>query len=68
MRRLREFWEKHPSAERPLQAWYIRVQHVHWQNLAELRHGFSSADQVNRLTVFNIGGNKYRLIVRIEFQ
>lgn len=37
-------------------------------DLAELRQRFPSADLVGRLTVFNIGGNKYRLIVRIEYQ
>ena len=40
----------------------------HWRNLAELKRTFSTADQVARLTVFNVGGNNYRLIARVEFE
>lgn len=68
MRRLREFWELHPNAERPLRAWFVRVEHVQWRNFAEVRGDFPSADQVGRLTVFNISGNHFRLIVRIEYE
>jgi mRNA interferase HigB len=39
-----------------------------WQNFAELRQIFASADLVGKLTVFNIGGNKYRLITYIDYQ
>ncbi|MFZ4660854.1 MAG: type II toxin-antitoxin system HigB family toxin [Caldilineaceae bacterium] len=66
--RLREFWEKHPFAERPLRAWYTHVEHIAWHNFAEVRKDFASADQVKRLTVFNIAGNHYRLVVRIEYR
>ncbi|MEZ4863046.1 MAG: type II toxin-antitoxin system HigB family toxin [Caldilineaceae bacterium] len=66
-RRLREFWEKHPQAERPLRAWFSHVEHARWQNFAEVRNDFASADQVQRLTVFNIAGNHYRLVVRVEY-
>jgi mRNA interferase HigB len=68
MRRLREFWEIHPNAESALQSWYKIVEKAEWQTFAEVRKDFPSADQVKRLTVFNIAGNKYRLVVRIEFQ
>ena len=67
MRRLREFWENHTSAKKPLQAWYAHVKQSQWHNLAEVQQDFPSADQVQRLTIFNIGGNNYRLIVRIEY-
>lgn len=68
LRRLRIFWEKHPDAERPLRAWFSQVNHAQWQDFAQLRAIFPTADQVKRLTVFNIGGNKYRLICRVEYQ
>lgn len=68
MRRLREFWARHPQTEIPLRAWHTQVRHARWKHFANVRFDFPSADQVGRLTVFNISGNKYRLIVRIEFE
>jgi mRNA interferase HigB len=66
--RLRQFWEKHPDAEPALRLWYTRVKGMRFVNMAEVNQLFSSADKVRRLTVFNIKGNNYRLIVRIEYQ
>ncbi|MCP4357597.1 MAG: type II toxin-antitoxin system HigB family toxin [Chloroflexi bacterium] len=65
---LREFWEVHPNAERPLRSWFTQVKKAQWHNFAELRQDFPSADLVGRLTVFNIGGNNYRLITRVEYR
>jgi len=67
MRRLREFWQIHPIAERPLRAWFSRVEQAKWQSLVELRRDFPSADLVRRLTGFDIGGNHFRLITRVEY-
>ena len=64
---LRQFWEKHPDAKNPLQRWYKIVRQTEFRNFAELRRTFPSADKVGDLVVFNIGGNKYRLIVSIHF-
>lgn len=68
MRRLREFWEQHAGAESTLRAWYSHVEQTKWQNFAQVRQDFPTADLVHRLTVFNIGGNHYRLVARIEYQ
>ena len=74
LRSLREFWEKHPDAEVPLRIWYRLALRAEWQNLSDVRRLISNADAVHTdsgvLTVFNIRGNNYRLIVRIiyEFQ
>ena len=68
MRRLRAFWERLTDAERPLRSWYTQVSRAQWQHFSDVRRDFPSADQVERLTVFNIRGNNYRLIVRIEFE
>jgi mRNA interferase HigB len=69
---LRDFWELYPDAELPLRAWYRTATLAGWKNLAEVRKTYAHADGVRTsggetLTVFNIGGNKYRLIARIRY-
>jgi len=69
---LREFWQTHPDAEEPLRAWYGTTLEAEWRNLQDTRATYPHADGVRTpdgdvLTVFNIGGNKYRLIVRIRY-
>ena len=65
---LRQFWEKNPSAEQPLLSWYKSAQTSKWQNMAEIKGMFSSASIINATrVVFNIGGNKYRLICIVRF-
>jgi len=62
-----EFARKHPDARVPLKHWYTIVRKTDYASFAELRITFPSADQVEKFTVFNIGGNKYRLIVAIHY-
>lgn len=64
--KLRQFWRRHTDAEPSLRAWIKHVKRNHWKNFAEVRISYPHADQVGRLTVFNIGGNKYRLVVAIH--
>lgn len=64
---LREFWTIHPDAERPLRSWYQLARQANWKNFVEVRTAFPSADQVEKFTVFDIGGNKYRLITEIRY-
>lgn len=64
---LREFWTKHPKAKSPLQAWFTRTKVAAWHSFEDVKADFGSADQVGRLTVFDIGGNNYRLIAHIHF-
>lgn len=64
---LREFWEENKEAESPLKSWFKTAQKASWQNLADVRGDFPHADLVGRCKIFNIGGNKYRIIVKIEF-
>ncbi len=64
---LLEFWERHPDSEGPLRRWYTIVRKSDFKDLAELRGTFPSADWVEGLIVFNIGGNNYRLIAAIHF-
>lgn len=69
--RLKEFWCRAglAEAESPLQAWYNHVSHktVAWQNWGDVKASFRSADLVGNCSVFNIGGNKYRLVTRILY-
>ena len=58
----------HGDAEISLTAWYKTTRKANWQNLAELKKVYPSADLVGRYTVFNIRGNKYRLIARINYR
>ena len=71
-RRLSEFCQDHPDAETPLRQWYKVALHASWNSLVDVRAQFPHADPVTVesravVTVFNIGGNKYRLIARIEY-
>jgi len=65
--RLVVFWEKHPNAKTSLLLWYKLTITASWKNFVKVHEVFSSADQVGNLTVFNIGGNKYRLITLIDY-
>jgi mRNA interferase HigB len=67
-RRLREFWERHPDAKDPLIRWFKLAEKADWTNFAELSADCPTADLVEHLTVINIGGNKYRLILEIFFE
>ena len=63
-----EFAKTHADSLPPLTSWYATVTEASWTNFAELRADFPSADQLGRRTVFNIGGNKYRLISRVNYR
>ena len=67
-KRIQEFSSLHKDAEVSLRAWYTTAKHSKWQNLAEVKQTYPSADLVGRYTVFNIRGNKYRLIARIVYR
>lgn len=66
-KKLREFWTKHPDAQLPFDNWYRIARKATWQSIAEVRGVFPHADAAYECTVFNIGGNKYRLIVEIRY-
>jgi mRNA interferase HigB len=68
-RALRLFWEKHPQAEAPLKTWFAVTSKARWANFVELQQSLNSADQVgDSRVIFNIGGNKYRLVARVSYQ
>lgn len=71
LKRLRDFWLLHPDAELPLRAWYKAALAARWNSLTDVRSTYPHADGIKTrtgiLTVFNIAGNKYRLITRIRY-
>ena len=66
-KKLREFWEQWPEAESPLRAWHRAAERATWGCFADVREVYPHADQVGRCTVFNIAGNKFRLVVVTHF-
>jgi len=66
-KRLNEFVHDHPAAKAGLVRWYRILKKQDFANFAELRGAFPHADQVGGLTVFNIGGNKARLIAALHY-
>lgn len=66
--KLKKFWEKHSSSETPLRSWCKKAETTDWQNIVEVKEAFPSADSVENFTIFNIGGNKYRLITFIDYK
>jgi mRNA interferase HigB len=67
-RALREFTLTHPQADAPLQGWRRVIEKNRFANWAELKAAFHAVDKVGELVVFNIGGNKYRLIAYLRFE
>jgi mRNA interferase HigB len=73
IKRLREFWLRHPDAEAPLRDWYRTALKANWHHLQDVRRDYPHADGVvvasgRTVTVHNICGNKYRLIVDILYR
>ena len=69
-RTLREFWGRpeRQDAEQPLKAWFREVSRADWATPAQVKAMFRSASIVgNSRVVFNIAGNKYRLVVRVNY-
>ena len=66
-KRLNEYATKHPTAKSGLVHWYRALKKNNPANFADLRRAFPHADQVGGLTVFNIGGNKSRLVAAIHY-
>lgn len=68
---LREFWTAHPQSERPLLRWWKTASVSSWTSLSDVRREYPSTDLVQGrsgdLLIFDIGGNKFRLIVLVRF-
>ncbi len=67
-KRLREAAAIHADLEGPLDTWFRIAKKARWNSLVEIRPTFPSTDAVEGYTVFNIKGNEYRLVTRINFR
>ena len=65
---LRDFAALHPQANQPLQDFRRLIEQGTYTSFAQLKATFASVDKVGERYVFNIGGNKYRLVATIAFQ
>ncbi len=64
----RSFWDKEPNAEQPLRAWYAVAINANWSSPADVKATYRNSSIIgNQRVVFNIGGNRYRLIVRFDY-
>jgi mRNA interferase HigB len=69
LKTLRDYWEQHPTARQPLQAWYEDARHATWESPAAIKAVYRNASIVaNNRVVFNIKGNDYRLIIAINYR
>jgi len=67
-KRLKEFWEKHPESQEVMKAWHRLVKNCKAGNHNELKQTFKAADYVaGKYTVFDVGGNKYRIVAVIHY-
>src|SRR5262245_28903795 len=71
-KRLREFAQRHSDAAEPLENWYRLFREAEWENLQDVRCVYPHADAVTvasgrTVTVFNLCGNKYRLVTAIHY-
>lgn len=68
-KKLAAYWQLHPDAEQPLRAWYHHVAQATWRTPDDVKRDCASASILpdNRV-VFNIKGNSYRLVVKIEYR
>lgn len=68
---LRDFWEspQYNDSEQPLKSWYDEVKHANWQTPQDIKDKYRSASFIgNNRVVFNIHGNKYRLVVAVNYK
>ena len=64
-----KFWERNKDSEQPLKAWFQEAKRARWNSPNEIKAQYASASILrNERVVFNIAGNKYRLVVRINYK
>lgn len=69
LKALRAAWERHPDAEGPLRARYAEAARARWSSPDDIRSRYAGASFVGKdRVVFNIGGNKYRLVVAVRYE
>jgi mRNA interferase HigB len=66
---IREYWELHPDSEQSLKSWYAEAFKAKWEKPHDIKSMYANASiLMNNRVVFNISGNTYRLVVKINYQ
>ena len=66
---LRDFWLKHPVVEQPMKSWHKEMVGASWSSPVHIKNKYPSASILdNQRVVFNIKGNHYRIVIRINYQ
>lgn len=66
-RALREFWERHPPAKTPLAVWFRILESGSFADFNAIKRAFGAADYLAPYTIFDVGGNKYRVIAVVHY-
>jgi mRNA interferase HigB len=66
-KRLNDFTLRHPESRSALAHWYRLIKGERFSSFVDLKRVFATADQVGKFTVFNVGGNKFRLVAAIHY-
>ncbi len=65
---LREFWQKYPDSQQALRAWFDDASRANWKTPSDIKEIYANASIIaNNRVVFNIKGNRYRLIVHVRY-
>jgi mRNA interferase HigB len=69
-RTLKEFWQRHPQAEGPIRVWFAVASKARWQTPNDIKRQFGgSVDFVrDNRAIFDLGGNRYRLVVHVSYK
>ncbi|MBF0544982.1 MAG: type II toxin-antitoxin system HigB family toxin [Candidatus Riflebacteria bacterium] len=68
-KKLRDYWHKHPETEFEIRRWYLFARKANWQTSIDVKRVFSSANFLqNNRVVFNLSGNKLRLVVKMIYE
>lgn len=71
-RKFKEFWESADGAERlrrqrAMNTWIAVVRKADWGNFSDIRQTFNHSDVYGTCTIFDVGGNKYRIVAKAAF-
>jgi len=67
-RKLKQFWTENKAAETALRDWIKTVHLADWKTSVDVKKTFNSVNIYKNCTIFDIGGNKYRIIAKVEYQ
>ena len=67
LKMLRDFWKKHQSAEAPLRNWHSITEKTRFADMHHLKRVFNGVDYSEPYTIFNVGGNNYRVIALVYY-